>query len=73
MNTIQYRPEHPNVYNQYYQVQYVKDNELVLFPSWLEHMVIENNTVDSNRISISFNTYAATLGDRRTLSSTIRG
>tara|TARA_R110000803_G_scaffold9321_3_gene29556 strand:- start:631 stop:1254 length:624 start_codon:yes stop_codon:yes gene_type:complete len=72
-NNITYRLEHQNVYNQDYQVQYVKDNDLVLFPSWLEHMVIENNTVDSNRISISFNTYAATLGDRRTLSSTIRG
>jgi hypothetical protein len=34
------------------------DNELLLFPSWLVHEVLPNETATKDRISISFNTFA---------------
>jgi uncharacterized protein (TIGR02466 family) len=40
-------------------------NELMLFPSWLNHMVDSNPKATTDRISISFNTYVrGTIGDR---------
>ena len=35
----------------------VNNNELLLFPSWLNHMVDENEKAITDRISISFNTF----------------
>ena len=38
-------------------------NELILFPSWLNHRVLENEKATTDRISISFNTFVkGTLG-----------
>ena len=39
-------------------------NELILFPSWLNHMVNSNPRATKDRLSISFNTFVrGTLGD----------
>ena len=43
-------------------------NELVLFPSWLDHKVDTNEKATTDRISISFNTFVrGTLGNRKEL------
>ena len=34
------------------------NSELILFPSWLEHRVMPNKEATTDRISISFNTFA---------------
>jgi len=50
----------------------VNNNELILFPSWLEHAVEPNKTATMNRISISFNTYVrGTLGETHNLTELI--
>jgi len=43
----------------------VNNNNLILFPSWLEHEVKVNEKATTDRISLSFNTFVrGTLGDR---------
>ena len=43
-------------------------NELILFPSWLDHEVKPNKNATTDRISISFNTFVkGTLGERTEL------
>ena len=43
----------------------VNTNELVLFPSWLDHHVESNEKATKDRISLSFNTYVkGTLGEQ---------
>ena len=47
-------------------------NELVLFPSWLNHRVHVNEKATTDRISISFNTFVkGTLGRRKDLTELI--
>ena len=47
-------------------------NELVLFPSWLDHRVDTNEKATTDRISISFNTFVkGTLGNRKELTELI--
>ena len=47
-------------------------NELVLFPSWLNHRVAVNKKATTDRISISFNTFArGILGDDKILTQLI--
>ena len=42
----------------------VRNNELIIFPSWLHHGVDSNEKATTDRISISFNTFVkGTLGD----------
>ena len=49
-----------------------KKNELLLFPSWLNHRVMPNELTTTDRISISFNTFVrGTLGDREELTELI--
>ena len=36
----------------------ITNNALILFPSWLQHSVPANKTTNTDRISISFNTFA---------------
>jgi len=36
---------------------FINNNELILFPSWLNHMVETNPKATTDRISISFNTF----------------
>ena len=47
-------------------------NELMLFPSWLDHKVDVNNKATTDRISISFNTFVrGTYGNRQNLTELI--
>jgi uncharacterized protein (TIGR02466 family) len=47
-------------------------NELILFPSWLNHMVVVNEKATTDRISISFNTFVrGALGNRKELTELI--
>ena len=46
----------------------VNNNELVLFPSWLNHRVDPNPKATTDRISLSFNTFIrGSLGNRKNL------
>ena len=50
----------------------INNNQLVLFPSWLEHSVPKNKKASADRISISFNTFVrGNLGKRDTLTELI--
>ena len=50
----------------------VNNNELVLFPSWLDHRVEPNEEATTDRISISFNTFVkGTLGKRKDMTELI--
>ena len=57
-----------NIWNSAYATIPIKTNELLLFPSWLDHKVMPNEKATSNRISISFNTFVrGTLGKENEL------
>jgi len=50
----------------------VDNNELVIFPSWLEHKVESNEKATTDRISLSFNTFVrGTLGNQKDLTELI--
>jgi uncharacterized protein (TIGR02466 family) len=50
----------------------VNNNELLLFPSWLNHQVESNEKATTDRISISFNTFVrGTLGSRNGLTELV--
>ena len=50
----------------------VNNNELVLFPSWLNHEVEPNKKATTDRISLSFNTFVrGTLGNQKELTELI--
>ena len=50
----------------------VNNNELVLFPSWLNHEVEPNKKATTDRISLSFNTFVrGTLGNQKDLTELI--
>ena len=50
----------------------VNNNELILFPSWLEHAVEPNERATTDRISLSFNTFVrGNLGDTHSLTELI--
>ena len=61
---IKLEPRGYNVWNSSIWFFPVKNNELILFPSWLHHQVdVRNEKAITNRISISFNTFVrGTLG-----------
>ena len=47
-------------------------NELIMFPSWLNHRVLVNEKATTDRISISFNTFVkGTLGVKTNLNELI--
>ena len=47
-------------------------NQLILFPSWIDHRVVPNETATTDRISLSFNTFVTgTLGKRQDLTELI--
>ena len=61
-----------NLYNSASWSFPVKNNELFLFPSWLGHKVDTNEKATTDRISLSFNTFAkGILGGRSELSELI--
>jgi uncharacterized protein (TIGR02466 family) len=66
---------HSNEYNAWNSASWffpVKNNELILFPSWLNHQVEVNEKATTDRISLSFNTFVkGTLGIRNELTELI--
>ena len=61
---ISIEPNEGNFFNTMGWFHPVKDNLLVLFPSWLEHSVEPNEKATKDRISISFNIFVkGTLGE----------
>ena len=55
---IKLEPKEHNIWNSPNWFFNVNNNELFLFPSWLSHKVEENKKATTDRISISFNTFA---------------
>jgi uncharacterized protein (TIGR02466 family) len=53
---IEYTTINSNIYNSKHWIIIPKQHNLILFPSSLEHKVSKNNS-DTNRISLSFNTF----------------
>ena len=64
---IQVLPLENNIFNSNERILPVKDGDLVLFPSYMEHHVDKNETGDT-RVSLAFNVFARGLfGDQETL------
>ena len=67
--------DEPKEYNIWNSVSWnipVGNNELILFPAWLEHSVKPNEKATTDRISLSFNTFVkGTLGNRSNLNELI--
>ncbi len=64
---IQVLPLENNIFNSNERILPVKDGDLVLFPSYMEHHVDKNET-ETERISLAFNVFARGLfGDQETL------
>ena len=69
---IKFKNEEYNLWNSTYWSLPSKNNELMLFPSWLNHQVIPNEKATTDRISISFNTFVkGTFGERAGLTELI--
>ena len=65
-------PEEYNIFNSVTWSFPSVTNELILFPSWLSHQVYPNMNATTDRISLSFNTFArGVFGDKKTLSEII--
>ena len=54
---ITFSPKVFNIWNSVTWFFPVNNNELILFPSWLQHKVEPNEKATTDRISISFNTF----------------
>ena len=54
---LKFEVEEYNMWNSTYRSFLSINNELILFPSWLEHRVEPNEKATTDRISISFNTF----------------
>ena len=69
---IRIEPKEFNLWNSVNWSFPVNNNELILFPSWLDHGVNPNKKAITDRISLSFNTFVrGTLGNRIDLSELI--
>lgn len=69
---IKFELENYQTWNSASWILPVKNNELILFPSWLNHAVEPNEKANANRISISFNTFVrGTLGNQEGLTELI--
>ena len=69
---IKFEPKEFNLWNSSNWFFPSITNELVLFPSWLNHKVEPNEKATTDRISISFNTFVrGNLGDRKELTELI--
>jgi uncharacterized protein (TIGR02466 family) len=56
-NSVEIEPEESSLWNSRLLSIDVIDNKLLLFPSWLEHEVLQNKT-NTSRISLAFNVFA---------------
>ena len=69
---IKFEPKEFNLWNSTEWFFPSITNELLLFPSWLDHKVDMNEGATTDRISISFNTFIrGTLGKRKDLNELI--
>ena len=69
---IEYGKKEYNIWNSSTWFFPVNNNELILFPSWLTHMVEVNEKATTDRISLSFNTFVrGSLGRRNKLTELI--
>jgi len=64
-NVIKFETKSSSIWNDETYVVQANSNELILFPSWLNHMVEANPKATKDRLSISFNTFVrGTLGEK---------
>ena len=69
---IKFEPKEFNIWNSASWFFPSVTNQLLLFPSWLDHKVDINEKATTDRISISFNTFVkGTLGSRKDLTELI--
>jgi uncharacterized protein (TIGR02466 family) len=69
---LKFKPKEYNIWNSTNWFFPTITNELILFPSWLNHKVEPNEKATTDRISISFNTFVrGTLGNRKSLTELI--
>ena len=69
---IKFEPKEFNIWNSGSWFFPSVTNELMLFPSWLEHKVDVNGNATKDRISLSFNTFVkGTLGERQDLTELV--
>ena len=54
---IKFEPKEFNPFNSFSWVFPSVTNELILFPSWMNHQVVANEKATTDRISLSFNTF----------------
>jgi len=71
-NRIEIKQKEYNYWNSDSWFMPVATNQLLLFPSWVAHSVAKNKKQTTDRISISFNTFAkGALGEKDTLNELI--
>ena len=69
---IKFEPKEFNIWNSGSWFFPSVTNELMLFPSWLDHQVVVNEKATTDRISLSFNTFVkGTLGEELDLTKLI--
>ena len=69
---IKFEPEKYNMWNSETWFIPSTTNELILFPSWLDHMIEVNEKSTKDRISLAFNIFArGTFGERKSLTELI--
>ena len=69
---IKFEPKEFNIWNSGRWFFPSVTNELMLFPSWLDHQVVVNENATTDRISLSFNTFVrGTLGEELDLTKLI--
>ena len=56
-NSMEFPKRKNTEWNERNSLQYIKEGDLFLFPSWMIHYVEMNTTKDQERISLSFNTF----------------
>ena len=71
-NSMEFPKRKNTEWNERNSLQYIKEGDLFLFPSWLTHRVAANKKATKDRISISFNTFIrGTLGQQKDLTELI--
>ena len=71
-HVLRIEPKQFNIWNSHICSIPSIPNELLLFPSWISHSVLQNENATKDRISLSFNTFVrGTLGSRHGLTELI--
>ena len=56
-NNMEFSIKKPTEWNANEILQNVTEGDFIIFPSWVPHRVLPNETKDTDRISLSFNTF----------------